>query len=258
MIQAPDLDASPLRHGFFTRTGGHSHGLYVSLNCGLGSDDDRDHVLWNRRRVTERLGVAEDHLVTVYQVHSATAVSVDAPFEGQPPKADALVTKTPGLAIGVLTADCAPILFADPEASVVGAAHAGWKGAMGGIAEATVDAMVDLGADRARISAVIGPTISRYSYEVGPEFVDRLIAETGDNRRFLSAQSETGHAYFDLPGYLVARLDAAGIRSVRDLGRCTYSDEDQFFSYRRATHRGEPDYGRQISVIAVQPDTRSV
>ncbi len=240
-----------LRHGFFTRTGGHSEGLYRSLNCGLGSDDVRDRVVMNRHAVADRLGIDRGRLVTLYQVHSATAVAIDAPFEATPPDADAVVTAMPGLAIGVLTADCAPILFADPDAGVVGAAHAGWKGAMTGIAEATLDAMESLGARRDRVAAVIGPTISRHAYEVGPEFVERLVRDDAANETWLTPSERDGHAYFDLPGYVADRLRRAGTGAVRDVGLCTYQDEDRFFSYRRTTHRGEPDYGRQISTIAL-------
>lgn len=253
MISAADLESPVLKHGFFTREGGHSSGLYASLNCGLGSDDERQRVINNRAMVAERLDVEANRLLTVYQIHSADVAHVTEPFSGTLPKVDAMVTDRPELAIGILTADCAPVLFADAEAGVIGAAHAGWKGALTGVLEATVAAMVDRGADRQRIAAVIGPTISRHAYEVGPEFVDRFSDQSPDNERYFHPSEREGHAYFDLPAYCLKRLRDAGVGTIADVAICTYSDEDRFFSYRRTTHRGEPDYGRQISAIALRP-----
>lgn len=253
MISAPDLaDDTGVAHGFFTRRGGVSQGLYDSLNIGLGSRDDRESVLENRRRIAGLLGVEPARLVAPFQHHSADVAVVDAPWRpGEAPRADALVTATPGLAIAISTADCGPVLFYDSRARVVGAAHAGWKGAYSGILEATIEAMEGLGANRARITAVLGPTISAKSYEVGGEFVARFIDADGGNARFFSPSSREGHAMFDLPAYILSRLKAAGVGRASDLGLCTYMDEDRFFSYRRATHRGEEDYGRLMSAIAL-------
>ncbi|MEH3146758.1 MAG: peptidoglycan editing factor PgeF [Methylobacterium frigidaeris] len=253
-IEAPALAALPgIRHAYFTRRGGVSEGLYASLNGGLGSGDDPAAVAENRRRMTERLGVDPGALASLHQVHSAEAVVVEAPF-AERPRADAMASRVPGLALGILTADCGPILFADPVNRVVGAAHAGWKGALTGIIEATVAAMESLGAERAAITAVLGPTISRAAYEVGPEFRDRFTAaDPGNARWFTLSPERPDHSLFDLPGYVVARLDRAGIGKVADLGLCTYGDPDRFYSYRRTTHRSEPDYGRLISAISLTP-----
>jgi len=236
-------------HAFFTREGGVSDGLYRGLNTGLGSRDERTRVLENRRRAAAHLGVAPDRLATPYQVHSADAVVVRDPWgPGLGPKADAVVTDRPGIAVGVGTADCGPILFADAEARVVGAAHAGWKGAFTGVVEATVEAMESLGARRGRIVAALGPTIAQAAYEVGPEFVERF----GDaGARFFSPSTREGHAMFDLPAYILARLETAGVARAEWVGACTYADEARFFSYRRTTHRAEPDYGRLLSAIAL-------
>lgn len=253
-IRSEALDrfaAAGIRHGFFTRTGGVSEGLYRGLNVGLGSNDDRDRVVENRRRVARWMGVAPDRLATLHQVHSARAVIADPGRGDQRPEADALVTDRPGLAIGVLAADCGPILFADGEAGVIGAAHAGWKGALDGVAEATIEAMERLGARRERIVAVLGPSISQASYEVGPEFKARFTASRPDNASYFRPSGRDGHALFDLNGYTVDRLSAAGVQASQ-LGRCTYADEDLFYSFRRTTHRGEPDYGRQISAIVLE------
>lgn len=239
-----------VRHGFFTRQGGVSNGLYASLNCGPGSRDAPANVVENRARVAEMLGAAPGGLLTVFQKHSADAVIAEAPWTGDPPpEADAIVTKTPGLAIGVLTADCAPILFCDGTAKVIGAAHAGWKGALGGIIEATVEAMRTLGAKPDRIVAAIGPAISQDAYEVGAEFVERFIAEEPASAAFFVTDETSGEAHFDLPGYAGERLARAGVGLVTDLGHCTYCEETRLFSYRRSQHHGEQDYGRQISAI---------
>ncbi|NQV82433.1 MAG: peptidoglycan editing factor PgeF [Rhodospirillales bacterium] len=257
MITAQTLKRSVrVRHAFFTRTGGVSQGLYGSLNCGLGSDDDPDHVATNRACAQARLagdlsGGAE--LVTLYQVHSPTVVCVEAPWRpGESPRADAMVTDRRGVALGVLTADCAPVLFADAEANsgagVIGAAHAGWQGALAGVIEATVQAMIGLGAQPSRITAAIGPCIQQSSYEVGPEFRDRFEAADPANRAFFAASSRPGHFQFDLPGYVGNALAGLGI-AFETTGEDTCSDEHRFFSYRRATHRGEKDYGRGLSAI---------
>jgi YfiH family protein len=252
VIRSPLLDHPDLSHGFFTREGGVSTGLYASLNIGLGSDDERDKVLENRARVTRALGVADEALAMPWQIHSAEVVVVERAWAaGEGPKADAVVTDRPGLAVGVATADCGPILFADPRAGVVGAAHAGWKGAIGGVIAATVAAMEGLGAARARIVAVLGPTISAAAYEVGPEFVDRFVADSPANTAFFRPSERAGHAMFDLPGYIGARLAAERLGTIGDLGLCTCSDETRFYSYRRSCRRGEPDYGRLVSAIAV-------
>lgn len=255
MITAPALDAlQGIAHGFFTRRGGVSTGVYDSLNIGLGSDDSKEAVTENRRRVAARFDLAADRLVTPYQCHSADAVTVsEAPWPGgEPPRADAVVTNVAGILIGISTADCGPVLFADGEAAVVGAAHAGWRGALTGVLEATLDAMEGLGAKRSRIRAVLGPTISAKAYEVGEEFVARFQAADADNARFFAPAERAGHAMFDLPAYIVARLRAAGVGHAEDLGLCTYADEGRFFSYRRMTHRGEADYGRLISAITLR------
>ncbi|GJE04616.1 peptidoglycan editing factor PgeF [Methylobacterium isbiliense] len=254
LIEAPALGALPgLRHAFFTREGGVSEGLYASLNGGLGSGDDPARVAENRRRMTARLGLAPDALASLYQVHSAEALVVEAPF-AERPKADGMATRVPGLALGILTADCGPILFADPANRVVGAAHAGWKGALTGVIEATLEAMEGLGAERGRITAVIGPTIGAAAYEVGPEFRQRFEEAAADNARYFAPSRERpGHSLFDLPAYIVARLERAGVGTVADLGLCTYSDPDRFFSYRRTTQRREADYGRLVAAIALAP-----
>jgi purine-nucleoside/S-methyl-5'-thioadenosine phosphorylase / adenosine deaminase len=240
-----------IRHGFFTRQGGVSTGIYGSLNCGLGSRDDAENVRQNRALVAQTLGVAPDHLLTLYQIHSATAVVVDKAWEGEAAGADALVTRTPGLAIGALTADCAPVLFCDPEARVIAAAHAGWRGALSGIAEATVAAMEELGASRERMLAVIGPSISQRAYEVGAEYVDRFLAEEPTSSVFFMTDDSSGEPHFDLSGYVAERLSRAGVGTISDLGLCTYCDETRLFSYRRSQHHGEDDYGRQISAIVL-------
>ncbi len=239
----------PFRHGFLTRSGGVSSGIFQGLNCGLGSSDQRDAVLTNRRLVARAMGVAPERLITLNQTHSARVATVDdAGAAGG--DHDAMVTRKPGLALAILTADCQPVLFADARAGVIGAAHAGWKGALGGILEATIAAMEELGAERRRISAVIGPCISQTAYEVGPEFRDRFVQENPENARFF-APGEEGKFMFDLPGLGLSRLQAAGIASARWLGHCTYHDPDRFYSYRRATHAHEADYGRLISVITI-------
>jgi len=255
LIEAPQLSSLPrIRHAFFTREGGVSTGLYGSLNGGLGSSDDPAHVAENRRRMTDQLGLPPDALVSLHQVHSPEAVVVERPWSrDERPRADGMVTRMPGLALGITTADCGPVLFADAKAGIIGAAHAGWRGALGGVIEATLAAMETLGAGRRRTVAVLGPMIRQDAYEVGPELVEQFRQADGANERFFRPAERNGHALFDLPGYLRARLAAAGVGEVADLGLCTYADEKRFYSYRRATHRGEPDYGRLISAIALIP-----
>lgn len=239
-----------LPHGFLGRRGGVSTGVHAGLNVGLGSDDNRATILENRKRAVEavRFGAS---LVTLHQVHSADTVAVTAPWPDQRrPHADALVTDRPGLLLGVLTADCTPVLLADREAGVVGAAHAGWKGALGGVTDSAIAAMEGLGASRDRIVAAIGPVIARVSYEVDDGFVRRFEESDPANERFFSP-GRAGHQQFDLEAYVASRLAAAGIRKIELLGLDTYADPERFFSFRRATHRGEPGYGRQISLIGL-------
>ncbi len=205
----------------------------------------------NRSRVAKWMGVAPDRLASVHQVHSPDVIVVTGPFGKERPKADAMVTTTPGIALGVLAADCGPVLFADAEARVIGAAHAGWKGALTGVLESTIAAMESLGARRERISAELGPSIGQSNYEVGPEFMARFVSHAAGNDRYFKPSSKPDHAFFDLNRYTVDRLRAAGV-DAGFLNRCTYADEDNFYSYRRATHRGEPDYGRQISAIVLE------
>jgi YfiH family protein len=253
LIQAPSLTALPgIRHGFFTREGGVSQGLYASLNAGLGSRDAPENVHENRARMAAALGVAREHLVTAYQVHSPDVVVAETAWtRADAPRADAVVTRTPGLAVGVTTADCGPVLFADAEAGIVGATHAGWQGALTGVVEATLAAMERLGAARSRIAAALGPMIRQPNYEVGPELVARFTEAAADNARFFQPSPRPGHALFDLAGLIVARLRGAGIERLEDIGSCTYADPSRFYSYRRATHRREPDYGRHVSAIAI-------
>ncbi len=253
MLQAASLTAlAGVRHAFFTRDGGISDGIYASLNGGAGSADAPVKVAENRARMAAALGVRPDRLLTAYQTHSADVVTVDRPWAPQErPRADAIVTRSAGLAVAVTTADCGPVLFADEQAGVVAAAHAGWRGAATGILEATIAAMERCGADRTRMVAALGPMIRQANYEVGPEFVARFRTEDGTNERFFRASARPDHAQFDLPGYIAARLARAGIRRVEDLGHCTYADASHFFSYRRSTHRHEGDYGRHINAIAL-------
>lgn len=254
-LEAENLRSLPgVRHGFFTRNGGVSDGIYATLNCGVGSCDDRPNVLENRRRVAETIGVEEGRLVTPFQIHSDSAVVATKPWVAGPdaPRADIVVTRERKLAIGILTADCAPILFVDPEAGVIAAAHAGWRGALAGVVESAVAQMEALGATRDKIRAAIGPTISQAAYEVGDEFRDTFVSADAGYAGFF-AKGKADRPHFDLPGFLLSRMQAAGLQEPVDLGTCTYGDEARFFSYRRTTHRGERDYGRQISVIALTP-----
>lgn len=253
MIESEPLKAiGHVSHSFFTREGGHSRGIYASLNCGFGSSDNPDAVAGNRAIVAERLGVARDRLMTVWQWHSADVHVALEPWDVlHPPKADAMVTTVPGIALGALTADCTPVLFADRAKPVIGVAHAGWKGALAGVIAATLEAMERLGAARERIVAAIGPTISQANYEVGPEFQARFIAANVGHARYFRASKRADHFMFDLPGYVRDGLEQSGLAAVEDVALCTYGDEARFFSYRRTTHEGEPDYGRQISAIAI-------
>lgn len=248
MLEIITSDALPgTRHGFFTRKGGASSGIFAGLNCGTGSSDLSDAVAINRTRVAQAMDLPLSHLVTVNQVHSADVVMLTAPLDPRP-RADALVTATPGIGLAVLTADCQPVLFSDPQAGVIGAAHAGWRGSRDGVLEATLDAMEALGANRAAITAVIGPTISQAAYEVGPEFLDGFLQDDPHSQRFFA--SGTGdRMLFDLPGYSQQRLRLAGIGHAEWTRHCTYRDPERFFSFRRTTHAGEADYGRLISVI---------
>jgi hypothetical protein len=251
-ITSPDLAALPgIRHAFFTRQGGVSEGIYASLNGGQGSNDTAQNVAENRRRMTDHLGVTTAALVSVWQVHSPDVVTVTRPWPGERPKADAMVTTTPGIALAVLSADCGPLLFSDPHGRVIGAAHSGWKGALGGVLESTLEAMERLGARRERITAVLGPTIGASAYEVGPEFYSRFTTQNAAYARYFRASARDGHAMFDLPGFIGYRARAVGIGRFVDLGLCTYADPERFYSFRRATHHGESDYGRLVSAICL-------
>src|SRR5580704_6177095 len=253
MLQANALaKLSGIRHAYFTREGGVSGGIYASLNGGVGSDDFADNVTENRARMATALGVSPEHFLTTYQIHSPAVVVAEQPWTlDDRPRADAIVTKVPRLAIGVSTADCGPLLFADPTARVVAAAHAGWRGALGGVIGATVEAMERLGAERSRIVAALGPMIRQPNYEVGADLVSKFVAADAGNERFFAAAARANHAMFDLAGYIGARLQDAGIIDPADLQACTYADADKFYSFRRATHRGEGDYGRHINAIAL-------
>ena len=253
MLQAPSLQSLPgIRHAFFTRQGGVSSGIYESLNGGVGSRDAPAHVAENRALMAKAVGVRPENFLSAYQIHSPNVVTVEKSWTPDArPHADALVTRVPGIAVGVSTADCGPVLFADATARVVGAAHAGWRGAFTGVIEATIAAMEAIGADRANIVAAAGPMIRQANYEVGPEFVERFKADGAANARFFTPSPKDGHAMFDLAGYIKVRLSTAGIRQIEDIGRCTYADAETFYSYRRSVHRNESDYGRHINAIAL-------
>ena len=241
-----------LRHAFFTREGGVSDGIYSALNGGLGSNDDPAKVAENRRRMAEHVGVSADRFLSLHQIHSPDVLIAETPWPSAPrPKGDAMVTRTPGIALGISTADCGPVLFVDPNARVIGGAHAGWKGALTGVLESTIAAMETLGATRSGIIAAIGPLIRQESYEVGNEFVERFLEADANNAVFFIPSVREGHAMFDLAGFIRMRLEAAGILLIDDLGLDTYADE-RFFSYRRSVHRKEPDYGRHIHAIALE------
>jgi polyphenol oxidase len=238
------------RHGFFTRRGGASSGIYAGLNCGPGSSDQREAVILNRARVAEALGLAPERLLSLHQMHSAVVVEAEAEGWVERPRADAAVTRARGVALSVLTADCAPVLLAESRAGVIGAVHAGWRGALDGVIEATIQAMERLGAARAEIRAAVGPTISQRAYEVGPEFFETFFDEDRDHSRFF-INGEGERYLFDLPGFVLDRLRRAGIGAAEWTGHCTYSDPERFYSYRRTRHAGEVDYGRLISTIAL-------
>lgn len=245
------LAGEGVAHGFFTRQGGVSTGVYESLNGGRGSRDEPAAVAENLARMADALGVRRGCLLVPYLVHSPDCMIVDAPFGDNRPRCDALVTATRGLALGVTGADCGILLFSDPGAGVIGAAHAGWKGAFTGVLESTLQKMEEAGASRPAIRVVLGPTISRDSYEVGPEFRDRFLAQHARNARFFSVSEKPKHFMFDLPAYIGAKLIAEGVGEFRNLALDTYGDEAQFYSYRRSVHRGEPDYGRLVAAIAL-------
>jgi len=257
MIEASNLSRIPsVRHGFFTRQGGYSQGLYASLNCSFGSGDDAGTVVRNRDHIATVLGLTGDRLVVPRQVHSPDVVTVEAPWpRDDAPEADAAVTATPNIAIAITTADCAPVLFADEAAGVIGAAHAGWRGALAGVTEATVAAMERLGARRETISASVGPSISKPNSEVGPELREAFVDAHRRAERFFAPSAREDHFRFDLPGYLHWRLEHAGIGSIEIIECCTYANEERFFSFRRTTHRAEKIYGCQLSAVTLGPDT---
>ena len=253
-VTAPKLSAlDGISHAFFTRRGGVSRGIYESLNCGIDSDDDPQAVRENRARAAAAIGASPERFLTPFQIHSAEAFVVKTPFTPGPdaPKADALVTDRPGIAIAVSTADCVPVLLADPQARVIAAVHAGWRGALGGVLESALEAMGGLGAEPPRIRAAIGPAICAGAYEVGEEFRDNFLKEDASSERFFST-GKSGRPHFDLPSYVGARLEAAGTGNVSIIRLCTYSEAERLFSFRRATHRGEADYGRQVSAIMLR------
>ncbi|NVO16780.1 MAG: peptidoglycan editing factor PgeF [Rhodoplanes sp.] len=254
MLHARSLNTLPgIRHAFFTREGGVSQGIYASLNAGIGSNDDQAHVAENRARMAAAVGVAPENLLSANQVHSADVIVAEKPWPMTArPRLDAIVTRTPGLAVCASTADCGPVLLADPQARVVGAAHAGWRGALAGVTDATIEAMERLGAARKNIVAAIGPMIRQPNYEVGPEVKTLFVAQDPAHARFF-APGDGDRQMLDLAGYVAARLAAAGLTAIEDLGLCTYADAARFYSFRRATHRGEPDYGRHVNAIALVP-----
>ncbi len=256
MIEARSLLNVPdVRHGFFTREGGFSRGLYAGLNCAYGTGDVAETVDRNRDHVATALGLERARLATPYQHHSADVVVVDEPWvRAEAPKADGLVTARRGVAIGITTADCAPVLFADVDGGVIGAAHAGWRGALGGVTDEVVSQMEVLGGKRERIAAAVGPTISPTNYEVGPEFREAFVLQNPAHEHFFGPSERPDHFMFDLPGYLEWRLKCIGLGTVERLGLCTYADEERFFSYRRTTHRKEETYGCQLSAITLGPD----
>ena len=252
MIQIDELKHPNIAHGFFGRQGGYSKGIFASLNCGLGSGDDRATVVRNREVVAKAIGGSEPQIVTTYQVHSADAIVVTKPWlHDERPKVDGMVTNVPGLILGTLTADCGPLLFSDKKAGVIGCSHAGWKGALTGITDATVLRMEELGAKRENVVAVVGPTISKTAYEVGPEFFQRFIDASPRNKIYFTESVRREHHMFDLPAFLTDRMKAFGIGMVIDSALCTYAREEEYFSYRRATHAQEKDYGRQIAAITL-------
>jgi purine-nucleoside/S-methyl-5'-thioadenosine phosphorylase / adenosine deaminase len=252
MVKASTLSLPGVSHAFFTREGGVSEGLYASLNGGTGSVDAPARVAENRARMAAAIGVEPQRFLTAYQIHSPQVVVAETPWAGDArPRADGIVTRMPKLAIGVSTADCGPVLLADPQAQVIGAAHAGWRGALFGVVEATVAAMERLGAAREHIRTALGPMIRQPNYEVGPDLIERFAAEDPDSDAFFAPAQRPGHALFDLGGYVATRLRRAGVSRIEDVGLCTYANPGRFYSYRRATHRAEADYGRHINAIAL-------
>jgi YfiH family protein len=250
-INATNLSHPGVRHAFFTREGGVSSGVYASLNGGTGSRDDPEKVRENRARMAATLGVSPERFLVPFQIHSADAIVVTEPWQGVRPRCDGIVTNVPGLALGITGADCGVLLFSDAKAGVIAAAHAGWKGALTGVIEATVRQMEKLGTRRSDIAVALGPTIGARSYEVGPEFLARFVEAAPEYARFFTPSDRDGHAYFDLPGFIAMRTRQANVGSFEDLALDTYADEERFFSYRRRTHRGEPDYGRLIAAITL-------
>jgi polyphenol oxidase len=254
-ITHAELDARHLAHGFFTRQGGVSNGVHEGLNCGYGSQDIHETVARNRARVAQAMAVDPDALITVHQFHSADVILAEQTWaHDEAPRGDAMVCTTPGMALGILTADCAPVLFADAKGGVIGAAHAGWRGALSGVLEATVQVMTDQGAQRGRITAVVGPCIAQASYEVGPEFRAEFTAQAASFAAFFAPSSKDGHYQFDLAGFIMHRLGDLGLGQSHDLALDTYTEENLFYSYRRTCHRDESDYGRQIAAITLLPD----
>lgn len=256
MIEASNILSQPdIRHGFFTRLGGYSKGIYESLNCGQGSDDKPQNVLLNRTHVATSLGINPPQLISLHQIHSSDVVVVDKIWpDNKKPKADGFVTTKPGIGLGILTADCTPVLFADRVNPIIGAAHAGWRGALAGVTTSVIEAMIALGSKRENIMAAIGPTISQSNYEVGPELLQTFTDLSEENTRFFVSSVRENHYMFDLPAYVEHLLHKDGLHLVENSHLCTYGDEARFFSYRRGTHRNEPDYGRQISAITLGPD----
>jgi len=256
MIEAASLMQIPeVRHGYFTRQGGVSTGLYAELNCAYGTGDDAQRVAANRAHVATALGIAAEGLVSPYQHHSADVIVVEEPWvRADAPRADGLVTATRGIGVAVTTADCSPVLFADGDGEMVAAAHAGWRGALAGVTDQVIETMVGLGAARDRIRAAIGPTISGDNYEVGPEFCAAFLDDDGANSDLFQPSTRDDHFMFDLPAYLERRLAASGIGAVERTGQCTYADEARFFSFRRTTHKSEETYGCQLSAITLGPD----
>ena len=255
VFQGESLKSDGISHGFFARQDGHSSGIYQSLNCGNGSDDTAENVQGNQAKVAEYLRVSPSELLTLYQIHSNKTVAVTQAWHtADRPKADAMVTDVPGLALGILTADCAPVLFADHNARVIGAAHAGWQGALSGVIENTIEVMGAKGADPKTITAMIGPCIGQSNYQVGPEFRDRFTAADANYSAFFVPSPDParpGHWQFDLKGFVEFKLHSAGVGSISSIGLCSYANPENFFSYRRSVHRNEPDYGRNISAIAL-------
>ena len=253
MFTLDALNQPAVLHGFFTRKGGVSNGIYGSLNCGLGSKDDKEAVHTNREEAMRQLGLSLTALHTCFQHHSADVLLIDDNTNNEVPlKADGLVTATRGIALGVLTADCGPVLFVDPVAKVIGAAHAGWRGALSGILENTVRKMNECGASPSNIVAGLGPMIGPRSYEVGPEFRETFLDSSAENLQFFSATGRSGYCLFDLPSYIQHRIELIGIKLISSLGQDTYQDKEQFFSYRRACHQNESDYGRLLSAVALR------